>query len=80
MDVRLCKSCDAVLDDVSSERCTSGPCFRSRLEGIKFGFTGGGSYGKQAFHDMTIRERQDEQLRGAAEAGIKIAPVGSRWV
>lgn len=80
MDTHLCKSCEAPLVDSASERCVSGPCFRERLVGIKFGFTGGGSYGKTAFHDMTIRERQDEQLRGAAEAGIKIEPVGSRWV
>jgi transposase-like protein len=74
-----CRSCRESFDsDTESSRCK--PCFKTHLQGLKFGFTGGGSYGRSSFHDMTIGERQREILEGAAEIGVKAEPVGTRWV
>lgn len=51
-------------------------CFRCHVRSIRIGF----SHGKEDFHGPTIRERQEQAVREAKEAGVDIAPVGSRWV
>lgn len=71
-----CDVCGVSLDERHPKR--GWRCFACHVKSLKFGFVGGGSYGKQAFHDRTIRERQEEELRGAAQAGHKIVPVPQR--
>jgi len=58
----------------------SGDCYKCFLaEGApRFGFVGGGSYGREAFSTRTNKEVQDEQLRGAARAGRTIVPKSWR--
>jgi hypothetical protein len=51
-------------------------CFGCHVKGIRLGF----SHGQEDFHGPTIKQRQDEQMRVATEAGIKAEPVGTRWV
>lgn len=76
----MCRTCGIEFEsDADASRCK--PCFKQHLAGLKFGFVGGGSYGRASFHDSTIGEKQREILQGAAEAGIKAEPVGTRrWV
>lgn len=74
-----CRNCGCEFDSDSDEtRCK--PCFKAHLQGLKFGFTGGGGYGREAFHDGTVREKQREILEGAASIGVTPEPVGTRWV
>lgn len=81
MKAENCRDCSASLPDSGHNgRCTSGPCFRARVSGLSFGFAGGGGYGRSNFHDTTIKEKQDEIVRGAKEAGYNPVPVGKRWV
>lgn len=51
-------------------------CFKCHVKTIDFSFT----HGKTDFHGPTIKERQDHQVKQAADAGIRAEPVGSRWV
>jgi hypothetical protein len=51
-------------------------CFACHLKGIRLGF----AHGKEDFHGPTIKQRQDEQMRQATQAGIKAEPVGNRWI
>lgn len=51
-------------------------CFGCHVKNIRLGF----SHGKEDFHGPTIKERQDLQVKQAADAGIKAEPVGKRWV
>jgi len=51
-------------------------CFKCHLQGIRLGFT----HGKEDFHGPTLTERQRQQEKQAADAGIKAERVGNRWV
>lgn len=51
-------------------------CFACHVKTVNIGFT----HGKDDFHGPTIKERQDLQVKQAADAGITAEPVGSRWV
>jgi hypothetical protein len=51
-------------------------CFKCHIKSVRLGFT----YGQEDFHGPTVKERADEQVRVAKEAGINAEPVGSRWV
>lgn len=51
-----------------------GLCFRHRISGIRFGFTGGGGYGRKAFHEKTTKEAQNEIIEGARRDGREIRP------
>lgn len=70
-----CIECDDIFTfDVLPRR--GAVCFKCHVGSIRLSF----SHGKEDFHGPTIRERQREQERQAAEAGIKAEPVGNRWV
>ena len=51
-------------------------CFKCHVKSIRMGFT----YGKEEFHGPTVRERQQQQVKQAKDAGINAEPVGTRWV
>lgn len=51
-------------------------CFKHKIKTISLGY----AYGKEDFHGPTIRERQERQLKYAADAGRTIEPVGTRWI
>jgi hypothetical protein len=55
-------------------------CFRCHLQTIRFGFQGGGGYGRQNFHERTNKEVADEHYRNAKNTGVVVEPVGKRWV
>lgn len=71
----VCQQCDRVFHDEELPR-RGAICFGCHIKGIHLGFT----YGKDNFHGDTIKQRQDEQVRVATEAGRSIEPVGQRWV
>jgi hypothetical protein len=57
-------------------------CFKEKLRAWR---DGGGltvryTYGKQAFHDTTIREQLKKSVAEAKSRGIDPQPAGSRWV
>jgi len=41
-------------------------------------WVGGGSYGRKAFHDMTIADAHREQVEGAKRAGTEIERLPAR--
>jgi hypothetical protein len=51
-------------------------CFKCHVKNIRIGFT----HGKEDFHGPTVRERQQQQVKEAAAAGINAEPVGNRWI
>lgn len=75
MGAATCQECGNVFSfDVMPRR--GAVCFKCHLQGIRLGFT----HGKQDFHGPTIVERQRQQEKQAADAGIKAERVGNRWV
>lgn len=50
--------------------------FKEKLRSLTFGYT----HGKSDFHGDTVRQRQRQQVEEATKAGLKIEPVGTRWV
>lgn len=75
MTLYSCSSCSR--DFEADEPLRRGAiCFGCHIKTVRLGFT----HGKEDFHGPTIRERANEQVRVAAEAGIKAEPVGNRWV
>lgn len=71
----VCESCARVFYDEELPR-RGAICFGCHVKGIYLGFT----YGKDNFHGDTIKQRQDQQIQQATEAGRTIEPVGTRWV
>lgn len=70
-----CKECGNLFTfDVLPRR--GAVCFKCHVGTIRLGF----AHGKEDFHGPTIAERQREQERQAAQAGIKAERVGERWV
>lgn len=70
-----CSSCGQQVS-CEEDRPRRDTCFRCHIKSIRLGFT----YGKEDFHGPTVRERQEQAVRDAKEAGVDITPVGSRWV
>lgn len=50
-------------------------CFRCRAAGVSFTYGVGGKEAKQQFHDTTIKEFNDRQIREAKANGIDAVPV-----
>lgn len=74
-----CSECSE--EKTVDEMPARGPiCFRCHVQGIKFGFVSGGGYGKSVWNDHTIKSYHDETVAGAKAAGVKLQPVGTRWV
>lgn len=73
--------CEICGDPVEGEVQRRGPiCFRDHLKGIRFGFRGGGSFGKSAFHDNTNAEVANEIVTEGRRMGYDPQPRGARWV
>lgn len=70
----VCDECSKHFFDEELPRRGS-VCFGCHVKGIRLGFT----YGKDNFHGDTIKQRQEEQVRVAAQAGIEARPVGKPW-
>lgn len=75
MAVFVCDTCDSrwVEDQLPRRGST---CFKCHVKNIRLGFT----HGKEDFHGPTVRERQQQQVREAAAAGVNAEPVGTRWI
>ena len=57
-----------------------GYCFRCHVSGLSFTFVGGGRIGdRDAFHNHTNKEREQQILDNAAKRGFDIQPK-TRWV
>ncbi len=75
MSTIICTECKNTFEaDVTPRR--GAICFRCHLKTVSIGF----AYGKEDFHGPTIKERQEQQVREAAAAGVNAEPVGTRWV
>ena len=75
MNEFVCERCDKHFFDEELPR-RGAICFACHVKSINIGF----AHGKENFHGDTIKQRQDEQVRVAKEAGITAEPVGQRWV
>lgn len=53
-----------------------GLCFRCRVRTVGFTFSGGGSYGRSRFNDMTITERRADVL-GDRVLGVDVEPASN---
>lgn len=53
-------------------------CFKCKLNGVRFNWVGGGSYGRQAFHDNTVGEVVAQTHRIAALSGVTASKVSTR--
>jgi hypothetical protein len=51
-----------------------GMCFACRVRTVGFTYSGGGSYGRSRFNDMTIRERQADII-GDRILGVDVVPA-----
>jgi hypothetical protein len=71
----VCEQCNKTFYDETLPR-RGEVCFGCHIRSLHLQF----SYGKEDFHGPTVKQRQDEQMRLATEAGIKAEPVGQRWV
>lgn len=74
-EVGLCARCEDAIHAQQHPSKHEG-CYACKLDTIHLGFT----WGREEFHGPTIKERQDKQVADAAEGGIDIEPVGTRWV
>lgn len=75
MAVFVCEVCDSRWVEDSLPRRGS-ICFKCHVKNIRIGFT----HGKEDFHGPTVRERQQQQVKEAAAAGVNAEPVGTRWI
>lgn len=57
----------------------SGECFGCHARGVSFGFVGGGSYGRRAFHEHTNAEVIRDAQRNAELQGRTIEPK-TNWM
>ena len=68
----LCKECLVrVAEDNDSHIC-----FLCRVGSVGFSFRGGGSYGRESFHNYTNTERRAEILDGR-ELGVDTEPASN---
>jgi hypothetical protein len=51
-------------------------CFRCRVRSVGFAFSGGGTYGRARFNDMTISERRTAIL-GDRVLGVDVEPAST---
>ena len=51
-------------------------CFRCRVRTVGFTYSGGGSYGRSRFNDMTIAERRADVL-GDRKLGVDVEPASN---
>jgi hypothetical protein len=75
VSVFSCSECNSSFEAEELPR-RGAVCFKCHIKGIRLGFT----YGQESFHGPTIKERQEQQVREAAAAGVNAEPVGTRWV
>ena len=68
----LCKQCLVR----TAEDNGSGICFLCRVGSVGFSFRGGGSYGRDSFHDYTNAERRSEIL-GDRVLGVDTEPMST---
>lgn len=62
----------------TQEQSSGTLCFKCKLDGVRFSFVGGGSYGRRMFHDKTVAEVQREHVEGAKRAGIQLEKLPER--
>lgn len=74
MGVLICSECGVEEEFFGAVRRMT--CFKHHIKSLNLGFT----YGKADWHGDTVKQRYDQQVHDAKQAGREITPVGTRWV
>lgn len=73
MQIRTCPTCGTLHSREAEE------CFKCHVQGVSFGFVGGGGYGRTAFHDRTIGEFIRHNVGEDYKTNPKVEKVQEGW-
>jgi hypothetical protein len=68
----LCRECLVRTEETPGAEI----CFHCRVASVGFTFSGGGSYGRSRFNEMTIAERRADVL-GDRVLGVDVEPAST---
>lgn len=66
--------------EFTDEQSSGDTCFKCKVSSVRFGFIGGGGYGRESFHNYSTREIEKEIVEGAKRDGREIQYKGRAWV